>query len=113
PDAVRFEAKPRQPLFVIRRAVKKIRLLRPSEKFTPAFEPHFGAQHEKNVVRVAFAAAGNDEPPARTQNRGGTPQKCPMIVHPVQHRTGKDNVEPRRFLPLAPPKRGEGWGAGI
>jgi hypothetical protein len=34
-----------------------------AEKFAPAFQPHFRTQREKNIVGIAFAAAGNDSRP--------------------------------------------------
>ena len=67
-ERVDFETEFRQPFFVIRRRVKKIRLRHLAEKFAPAFQPHFRAQREKNILRVALAAAGNNQPSARVSD---------------------------------------------
>ncbi len=60
-------------------------------------------------MRIAFAAAGNDEPPAGLQNRRRAAQNRLVIVHPMQGGVGKNQVKWRNFGSLSPPKRGEGF----
>ena len=88
-----FETEFRQPFFVIARRVKKIRHRHLAEKFAPAFQPHFRPQREENVMRVAFAAAGNDQPSAGFQNRRRAAQNFLVVVHPMQRGVGKNQVE--------------------
>ena len=44
-------------------------------------------------MRIAFAAAGNDEPSAGFQTRCRAAQKCLVIVHPMQRGVGKNQIE--------------------
>jgi len=63
--------------------------------------PDDGAQGHENVVRIAFAAAGNNQVASRFQATGRSSQKGGMIIHPMERGVGENDVKRLREMQSA------------